>query len=529
MRHDIEVIKYKNGFVGFTMSEIWTIVLALAVVALTIWYYAFRNLDYFKKRGIPYVPPVPLFGNMGGMVFRTKTFSETILEAYKFNPEAKYVGFFDFGSPVIFVRDPELIKTITIKSFDNFPDHKMLSEEISDKLFKQNLFGLNGQRWREMRALLSPTFTSSKMKILFKLMKDCTSNFVDHLKTRNAKSGEFEMRDALTRYTNDVIMTSAFGISVNSLEDPDNDFYVTGREATNFTGARSLKLFFRRSFPTLANIVDVKLWSDKIVNFYENIVKTTIAARDARGIVRPDMLQLMMQARDKSETLKLTDDDMAAHAFTFYFGGFDSVALLMCCAIHEIAVHPDVHEKLQAEVDQVSEECGGVVSYEALHAMPYLDNVVNETLRLHSPAVTTDRLCRQSFELPPAQPGLKPFLVEPGVSIWLPFAAIHKDAKYYENPEEFDPDRFGDEGKSKIDPATFLPFGSGPRLCIGNRFALMETKLVIFELLANFDITACSKTINPIRLSRSSFVPNIEGGVWLKLERRNQREFESST
>ncbi|XP_012250706.2 cytochrome P450 9e2-like [Athalia rosae] len=503
------------------MTDTWTILLTLLIGVLIIWHYTCRNLNYFKDRGIPHVSPLPLFGNMARIVFRYKSFREGIHEIYNFNQDAKYIGFFDFGSPVVIMRDLELIKTVTSKSFDNFPDHKMLADEVPDEIFTKNLFALKGQQWKDMRTLLSPSFTSSKMKTLFKLIKESTSNLIDNLKARSSESTEFAMRDVLTRHTNDVIMTSAFGLSVDSLKDKNNDFFTTGQEATNFSGARSVKFFLLRIFPTLSRLMNVRLWSDKTVKFYKDIVKTTIAVRDAKGIVRPDMLQLMMQARDGSKTVKLTNDDMTAHAFIFYFGGFDTTSLLMCFAVHEVAVNPEVHEKLQAEVDEVLEKCGGDVTYEALHAMSYLDNVVNETLRLHAPAPMVDRLCSQPFELPPAQPGLKPFLVEPGMILWLPIDAIQRDPKYWEDPEKFDPDRFGEKRKSNFDPATFIPFGIGPRACIGNRFALMETKLAIFELLANFNITACSKTIDPIRLSRASFVAYIEGGAWLNLEPRN--------
>lgn len=505
------------------MVELWTVVLAVVLGVLTMYHYAFRNLDYFRKRGVPYVPPVPLFGNMAANVFRKKTFTETVSDAYNYNRDAKYVGFFSFSDPVVFLKDLELIKSIMIKNFDNFPDHKMMAEEIPDKLFRDNLFGLQGQRWKDTRVLLSPTFTSSKMKTLFKLMKECTANLIDHLKAQSVKSTVFDMKDVLTKYTNDVIVTSAFGISVNSHEDPENDFLLMGKEATNFSGARSLRLLMVRTFPLLSKILNVKLFDDRISDFYKNVVTTTIAARKAKGIVRPDMLQLMMQARDNSEKIKLTDDDMTAHAFIFYFGGFDTASLLMYLAVHEIAVNSNVHEKLQAEVDQVLEQCNGDVTYEALHAMRYLDSIMNETLRLYSPATIGDRLCRQPFELPPAQPGLKPFVVEPGVSVWIPFSAILKDEKYFSNPDKFCPERFmDDDNQETFDPAAFTPFGNGPRICIGNRFALMEAKLAIFQLMANFKLLPCSKTVNPLKPNPSSFVLSMEGGVWLELQPRHR-------
>lgn len=504
------------------MTELWTIILTVVVSTLIIYYYGFWNLNYFKKRGIPYIPPLPLLGNMGHNLFRKRTLIETALHAYNFNRDAKYIGFFDFSSPVIFVRDPELIKLITIKYAENFPDHKMLAEEVPDSLFAKSLFGLKGQLWRDTRVVLSPAFTASKMKILFKLIKECSANLIKHLEARTTEPTIFDLRDLLSRYTNDVILTSAFGISVDSLKDPQNEFFLMGKQATDFTGARSLRLFLLRTFPLMSKLFGVKLYNDKIANFYKHIIKTTLTTRTQKGIVRPDMLQLMMQAREKSKHMELSDDDMTAHAFIFYFGGFDTASLLMCFCIHKLATHPEIYRKLQAEIDEVVEQCAGDVTYEALHAMQYLDAVINETLRLHGPATIGDRICRKELELPPTLPGSKPFIVEPGVSVWFAFDAIHKDSKYFSNPEKFDPDRFTEANKHSIDPATFLPFGSGPRFCVGNRFALMETKLSIFELMANFEISPCAKTVNPLEINKSSFIPAIKGGVWLEVKPRSR-------
>ncbi|XP_046627952.1 cytochrome P450 9e2-like [Neodiprion virginianus] len=506
------------------MIEAWTTLVASALVALTIiYYYGFRGLDYFKNRGIPYLPPIPVLGNMAQVFFGRKSLTDTILHAYNYNRDAKYVGFFDFASPVVLLRDPELIRLIAIKNFENFPDHKMFAQEVPDSFFKESLFGLQGKRWKDTRTLLSPSFTSSKMKTIFKLVKECAVNLVRHLKTRGDDSNVFDMRNILARYTNDVILTSAFGISMDSLAEPENEFYVMGGKASNFDGIRSTKLFVLRMFPRLAKLFKVRLFDDKIVGFYNDVIKTSVTTRDARGIYRPDMLQLMMQARNKDESLKLTVKEMAAHAFLFYLGGFDTVSVLMTFAVHEITVNPDVQEKLQAEVDRVVEECDGDVTYEALHAMRYLDAVVNETLRLHTPATLIDRVCREKFELPPALPGLNPFVVEPGVSLWFPTSALQRDAEYFSDPEKFDPERFNDANKSSVDSMTYIPFGVGPRMCIGNRFALMETKLVLFELMANFNIVPCSKTESSIKVSASSFVFRPEGAVWLKIEPRNHQ------
>lgn len=157
-----------------------------------------------------------------------------------------------------------------------------------------------GDRWKEARNLLSPAFTSSKMKAMYELMIKCADNFTTHMmeQAKNPKN-VLATKDLFTRYTNDVIATCAFGIDVDSLKNPKNEFYKLGREATNFEGILSLKMFISRAFPQLMKLLRLKIVTDHVARFFKNIVKTTIDTRDKMGIVRPDMLQLMMDARGK--------------------------------------------------------------------------------------------------------------------------------------------------------------------------------------------------------------------------------------
>lgn len=97
---------------------------------------------------------------------------------------------------------------------------------------------------------------------------------------------------------------------------------------------------------------------------------------------------------------------------------------------------------------------------------------------------------------------------------------MHWDSKYYPEPERFDPERFSDENKSKFNPHAYLPFGAGPRNCIGSRFALMETKAVFFYLLAKFDIVVTEKTPIPLKISRSKFRLDCDEGFWMGLKLR---------
>ncbi|KAH0547061.1 hypothetical protein KQX54_016896 [Cotesia glomerata] len=506
------------------MLEVSLSTVLAALAGLVVIYYFFSRENYFDKYGIPHPKRLAIFGNMAPLIFQRETFVGHISNIYNMFKEPKYVGFYDFGMPVAMIRDLDLIKSITVKHFDHFIDHRGFTDPEIEPLFGNNLFSLRGDRWREIRTLLTPAFTSSKMKGMFKLMSECANIFTDALvKQVKDRANEFSSKDIFTRYTNDAIATCAFGIAVDSMKNPDNDFYVLGRQATTFEGLKSLKFFLIRSFPLITKLFRMKLIDTKCEEFFYKLVKDTIAARDAQGITRPDMIQLMMETRGNKpgfKTPELSIENMTSQAFIFFFGGFDSTATTMCFMAHEIASNPDIQKKLQEEIDQVLEKENGNPSYESINRMHYLDATVNETLRLHAIGVVMDRICTKSYELPPTVPGAKPLMLNPGDNIWIPIHAIHRDPQYYPNPDKFEPERFMDDEKDTFNQAAYMPFGIGPRMCIGNRFALLEIKVLFFYLLAKCNITLSKKMILPMRLSKRSFTLIADGGFWLDIQPR---------
>ncbi|XP_018395595.1 PREDICTED: cytochrome P450 9e2-like [Cyphomyrmex costatus] len=495
--------------------EYWSILLSVVIGVISI-HYLFKNFNFFTRNGIIQVPSVPLLGSTTSVVLRRISFYDFMLKIYNFNPNAKYYGLFFTTTPVFFLRDLELIKTVLVKNFEAFPDRRGFTD-FNDSLSQKNLFSLHGEKWRHVRNLLSPSFTSSKMKMMFTLMSECAVDFAKSIST-SADKGSINMKDVCSRYTNDVIATCAFGIKVNSMKDPTNKFYIYGKEATNFGGAiRALKFFFVGTFPRLGRIFKIKLMNDDVSNFFTNIIRTTIATRDAEHITRPDMLQLMMDIRGKEGRRDLDIDDMTAQAFIFFLGGFETSSTVMCFAAHEIAANPEIQTKLQQEIDDVLQKSNGDVSYESINRLEYLDAVICEALRLYPPLPALERKCEKTFELPPALPDEKPFIMKKGMLVWIPVLGIHRDEKYYDNPDKFDPERF--LNNKMHNSSSYMPFGLGPRMCIANRFALLEVKVLLFHLLARCELKPSAKTTSPLKFVKD-FMLIPENGFWLNVQRR---------
>lgn len=214
----------------------------------------------------------------------------------------------------------------------------------------------------------------------------------------------------------------------------------------------------------------------------------------------------------------MTDDDIAAQAVLFFMAGYDTTSTMMHFLAYELAVNQDVQKKLQEEIDTTLQNCNGTMDYNSLLKMKYLDMVICESLRKWPPAALTERICNLPFKLIDEDQVL---LVEKNQTVWMPVYSIHHDSKYFPNPEKFDPERFSDENKHNIAPFTYMPFGEGPRNCIGSRFALLEIKTLVTKILSKFDIVPTAKTQIPLKLSKYQFAMRAENGVWLGFKRRN--------
>lgn len=449
-----------------------------------------------------------------------------------------------FTSPLLLIRDIDLIKQITVKDFDHFIDRRAFANEEVDPIFAKNLLVLKGQKWRKMRSILSPTFTSSKMKQMFDFMSECGKNLTKFLLDKNEETVELQMKDLFSKFANDVIASTAFGYKCDSLNEPNNEFFKMGKDLTRANGWRGVKLLLVNFYPAIVKLFKLKIFPEAS-NFFYSLVSYTVKEREENNIIRPDMIHLMMEMKkgnlkyeeskendagfaavqeseigksEKQEAVKLTDQDIAAQALLFFFAGFETVSTNLSFMAYELAINEDIQNKLIEEIDEIIQNCNGDVTYEIILKIKYLDMVISETLRKWS-SPFVDRLCVKDFVIEPKVDGEKEIVVEKGVGILIPIYGFHMDPRYFPEPDRFDPERFSEENKKNIVPYSYMPFGIGPRNCIGSRFALLEMKVLIFHLLSKFKFVVIEKTQVPLKLTKE-FRLGTDDGIWLGIKRR---------
>ncbi|EDX06840.1 GD25811 [Drosophila simulans] len=496
------------------------IALALFIILLVLLYkWSVAKYGVFSERGVAHEKPWPLIGNipLKGMIGGIPVLKKMI-ELHAKHSGSPVYGIYALRDAMFFIRDPELIKLIGIKEFDHFVNHNSMHNNIQESILSKSLISLRDGRWKEMRNILTPAFTGSKMRIMYDLNQSCNASI------------ELEMKDYFTRFANDVIATVAFGISINSFRRKDNEFFRIGQAMSRISAWSVFKAMLYALFPRLMKVLRIQVLDTKNIDYFSSLVTAAMRYRQEHKVVRPDMIHLMMEAkqqrladlRDKSKDelyySEFTADDLLAQCLLFFFAGFEIISSSLCFITHELCLNPTVQDRLYEEVLTVHEELNGQpLTYDKLTKMKYLDMVVLEALRKWPPSISTDRECSEDIDLFDEN-GQKLFSARKGDVLQIPIFSLHHDPDNFEDPEFFNPERFA-EGHA-LESRVYMPFGVGPRNCIGNRMALMELKSIVYQLLLNFKLLPAERTSRDLLNDIRGHGLKPRNGFWLKFEAR---------
>ncbi|GBM49317.1 Cytochrome P450 3A21 [Araneus ventricosus] len=479
----------------------------ISAITLFHWWTPMKY-DYWKKNGVPFVDPSLRANN-------EKPFNEILVERY--HQLGPIYGYFEGKKPKISIGDPALLKNILIKDFSFFMGRKpvVTGDEVHDKM----LTIARGEDWKRIRSIVSPIFTTGKLKKMLHIFKDCCQVLMKSLKSAAEEGKSVDLKSVYGAFTIDVIAGAIFSAKVDSHNDPGNQFVKTARDV--FGGKPGKR---PTTFPLLSRLL--KLFktdhaSSSRTEIFRKITHQVVEERRKTGQARNDFLQLLMDsAKENSEeeksdwaqkeetcidsncdeqtdghqppktsSKKLSMDELVGQCLIFFLAGYETTSSTLSFVTHLLAHHQDAQDKLREEVAEVLAETNGELTYEAVQNMKYLDNVISETLRLYPPAIQLERYADADYKLED-----KGITIPKGMGVTIPIYAVHRDSKFFLHPERFDPDRFTPEAKSMRDPYTYMPFGAGPRNCVGMRFAFLETKICLSYVVTNFRIKTTPHT-----------------------------------
>lgn len=497
------------------MAGVFEVLCGVAVILFLLYQYLQSNYDFWKVRGVKGPKPHFLFGNIKDVMLQKKSMAEYLIEIYNEYKDESFIGIYFRNTPMLVLKDPQLIKDVLIKDFSYFPQRGTPVTEKAEPL-SQHLVFLEAARWRPLRNKLSPSFSSGKLKEMFHLILECASHLEDYL-NKIPDNDIVEFRELTAKFSTDVIGNCAFGIEMNALADEESEFRKMGREVFKPNLWKTIRFRFRESFPKLYNNLGFIFRNDKITRFFTDTIVQTMDYRKKNNIIRHDFVNILMELKDNPDKLgdevDFTESLLASQAFVFFAAGFETSSTTMSHALYELAQHQDVQDKLRKEIKEEFKKNDGVLKYETIKMMPYLHAVFQETLRKYPAGPLIFREClvpSYTFE------GTK-VTIPMKQKIIIPIVALHRDPTVFPNPDLFDPTRFLNE--EKINETTFLPFGRGPRNCIGERFAVYQTKIGLMTFLRNHKVEVCEKTLIPYVIDPASFLFAPKGGIYLKISK----------
>ncbi|KAF2354619.1 Cytochrome P450 [Trinorchestia longiramus] len=495
-----------------------------------------RKFQYWSTQKVPSTTPVFLFGNTLQRLGLTMPFYEFLERAYHESNGKDFCGFYEFMKPGLIISNPQLLQSILIRDFDHFNERRAMRlgkvgggtgqggwcccwarwvvllgkvggaaagqggwccwarwvvmlgkvNPVANKM----LTNARGDEWKMIRSVVSPTFTAHRTRGIYPLLQQQSELLLQNVSAcTNLSSCCLQTKSLCDKYMMGAIASCAFGIQQNSGDDALL-FPEMAAGLLSLTWLRAIKVMVLLVTPRLADLLGYLgfEFTSKEFVFFKRVVRYTVDVRRKAGTWRGDFLDLMR------DTKKLSEDYMTAQSVLFLLAGYANTSVTLALALHHLAQYPHLQATLRRELEVAFQESRSRrLDYDALQSLAWLGAVVDETLRLYPGGPVVERVCTKDYTL-----GSTKVAVKKGQPIIVPVWSIHRDPANWPDPHTFNPERFLPHNKRDVKPFTYLPFGVGPRSCVGLRFADLAVKEGLVALLSQFQIRPCgSHSVHP--------------------------------
>ncbi|GFS10685.1 cytochrome P450 [Elysia marginata] len=403
---------------------------------------------------------------------------------------------FWFWDPMLVVTDPAVLREITVKNFNIWADRYMLGHgDLQQQIIRKGVFFAEGASWKRIRRIITPTFSSTKLKLLTHHINLTSGRLAQKLRDSAVVGRPASAKNCFGAFALDVICGTAFGLDINSLQNINVPFMKHAQSLLSFDRYVQMRLTLVGLFPWVSKIFkmfNIGFFMNRDVNFFKENIMALIQDRKENETSQKfaDFLQLLLNAEASDEEgialgeRKLTIDEIAAQGIIFLIAGYETTSSTLQFLSYELSRNQDVQEKLAEEIQSVFGE-KEEPDYYNVKALKYMEAVINETLRIYPPV----HLLSRQAEVDTVINGRT---VPAGTAILIPVANIGRDPEFFPEPQVFRPERFLEKSKENVNPFTFLPFGYGPRGCIGLRLAMMEVKIALVHILRKVRVTSAT-------------------------------------
>ncbi|XP_037093671.1 cytochrome P450 3A9-like [Pollicipes pollicipes] len=498
----------------------WHGVLTLIAVVIIFLFTTAYKFQTLQRLGYN-IPPYSLLYGHAGKLKGTAGPSEfqRLFDAYgvQHGARGKTVALYVGTKPTLCTTDPDLVREVFVQRVDTFPDRQDNKSPVLT-IPDHNLLTLRGKRWKYVRRVLNPAFTTNKLKGMSPAMNVSIQTFLDVLEGNRLQGQPTNVYAAFRSLTLEVIGKCALAMEVHCQTDQRDPLLVMMKtllgSAPLMGVLRGLQPLTRLMLPLLrafgpasrAYHVDQQL---------QRWLRGVIQHRQRSGATVTDALQLLLEAqRADSGSEAVTDQELLSNAFVFIGAGYETTSTALAFTSYLLARHPTVQSRLYDEI-VANVPASGDLDYETVLGLPYLEMVIQESLRLYPPIPAL--YGRQASFATEVQ-GMR---VPPGAFVAVIPICMHHDPDLWPDPERFDPERFSAENKPHIVPCSHMPFGAGPRHCIGMRFAMMEIKLALCHTLRRYRLLPTSEPLE-LAIVPPSLAP-ASGQINLRVELRQPR------
>lgn len=454
------------------------ILLFLALVVVAFYFYSTRTHSYWSKRNVKHNPPIPLFGNHFRNIFGKKSIIELATELYNQYPEEKVVGYYRGTTPELVIRDLDVARMILNVDFAYFYP-RGLGRDAKKEPLLANLFHADGDSWRLLRQRMTPAFTTAKLKAMFPLVVKCAKK-LQVVGEGIVNSGvECDVRELMARFTTEFIAACGFGIEVDTINKENSLFRELGKMIFSRSWKNIIVTGVWELFPELSSVMLLTPSDNRIERGVAEIVSSICEQRNFKQSERNDFIDLLLELKSKGvikgESIEKRNEDgtpmqvememdlkcIVAQVFVFFAAGFETSSSASSFTLLQLAYNQEVQRKIQNEIDSVLVKYNNELCYDSISEMSMLRMAFKEAMRMFPSLGNLHRVCAKRYTIP----GLD-ITIDPGVKIIVPIQAIQTDVKYFDNPTEFRPERFADMD-TKRNNFSYMPFGAGPRACIG--------------------------------------------------------------
>lgn len=357
----------------------------ICVILCLCYAYIWRKYSYWHRNQIPFIKPKFPFGNLK-LTQTDEHISDKLTEFLRQRrSHIPMIGLYFFLRPVAFVIDMDLIRNILIKDFKHFENRATIYDKNTTPL-SSNLFNLKNDEWKTLRRKITPTFTSSKIKLMLPTIVTIADELVECINTVIRMDADINVSEWLARFSTDIIGNCAFGLNSNCLRDPCAKFREMGKKIFSKPKIsiiqRLLMMPFRNAVKPILNFIGINLHHNDVTEFFINVVAESVEYREKNQVHRNDFMDLMIALKNSNnEVDRLTVNEIASQAFLFWVAGFETTSTALTYCLYEIALdsHKSIQDKARQEIESILKKYNGNFCYEALNEMTYISQIISGT------------------------------------------------------------------------------------------------------------------------------------------------------